>query len=65
MWRVLSHWPLLGMAVVLIACYVTMSAARTGDDGPRTFIAALAAVTLGAWLYSLAHHCPPDKEADP
>jgi hypothetical protein len=48
------RWPLLAVAVALVTTYVTMAEVNRGDEGPRTFVAALAAVTVGAWLYSLA-----------
>lgn len=49
-----KNWPLLGVTVALIATYVAMAGTHIGDDGPRTFIAGLAAVCLGAWLHAEA-----------
>lgn len=51
---IVKHWPLLGVSVALVAAYIAMSATDTGDDGPRTFVAALAAMCLGAWLHAEA-----------
>lgn len=50
-WR---RHPLLAVAVALTSAYIGMAEWNRGDSGPRTFIAALAAVALGAWLYSVA-----------
>lgn len=54
MWALLKRWPLLTMAVLLLGVYITL-AQTSKNDGPRTFIAGLAAMLLGAWLYSYAH----------
>lgn len=50
---VVKNWPLLGVTIALIGVYVAMTETHA-DEGPRTFVAGLAAVTLGAWLHSEA-----------
>lgn len=57
----LLRQPLLVMAILLLAAYITMAEINRGDDGPRTFIAGLAAMTLGAWVYSVARRCNHDE----
>jgi hypothetical protein len=63
-WR--DH-PLLAVAITLIGAYITMAEWNRGDDGPRTFVAALAAMALGAWIYAIAQQnaCrQPDDDVD-
>jgi hypothetical protein len=46
---------------------VTLAKLENDTEGPRTFIAGLAAVCLGAWLYAMARHDRdrPDDAEDP
>lgn len=64
MWRLLRRWPLLGVALALLAAYLTLAKLADHDEteGPRTFIAGLAAMTLGAWLYAFASEHRDDDE---
>lgn len=62
-------WPLLAVTIALVSAYITMGEMAHDTSGPRTFIAALAAMCLGAWLYSLGRDgrprdIGPDKEND-
>jgi hypothetical protein len=53
------RWPLLWVSVALFGIYVGLSEQTAHSDrleSPRGFIAGLAAMTLGAWLYGLAAH---------
>lgn len=56
------RWTLLGAAGALLTTFVAMGEASAPDDpAGRSFIGALGAMTLGAWVYAVATHGDDDE----
>jgi peptidoglycan/LPS O-acetylase OafA/YrhL len=51
LWR---RWPLLAVTLALLGAYLTLAELDNEREAPRTFLAGLAAMMLGAWLYAVA-----------